>query len=61
MYYDYNYFLRLILLFANTDVSRHILVVDISILVKSNMDWKEYYSFLLYLTLVEKEASIRHL
>jgi hypothetical protein len=50
MYYDRNYSFRLILLFANTDVSRHILVVDISTLVKSNMDWKEYYSFLLYLS-----------
>jgi hypothetical protein len=50
MYYDYNYSLRPILLFANTDVSRHILVVDTSILMKSNMDRKEYYSFLLYLS-----------
>jgi hypothetical protein len=32
------YSLRSILLFANTDVSRHILVV----LAKSNMGWREY-------------------
>jgi hypothetical protein len=31
------YFLRPILLFANTDVSRHILVIDIFVLAKSNM------------------------
>jgi hypothetical protein len=31
-----------ILLFANTDISRHILVVGISILAKSNMNRREY-------------------
>jgi hypothetical protein len=37
-----NYSLRPVLLFANMDVSRHILVVDTSILVKSNMGQREY-------------------
>jgi hypothetical protein len=36
------YSLRPILLFANIDVSRHILVVDTSILAKSNMGRREY-------------------
>jgi hypothetical protein len=36
------YSLRLILLFTNMDVSRYILVVDTSILVKSNMGRREY-------------------
>jgi hypothetical protein len=31
------YFLRPIILFANTDVSRHVLVIDTSILAKCNM------------------------
>jgi hypothetical protein len=31
-----------IILFANVDVSRHILVIDTFILVKSNMGRKEY-------------------
>jgi hypothetical protein len=34
--------LRSIILFANTDVSRHILVINTSILMKSNMDRREY-------------------
>jgi hypothetical protein len=36
------YFLRLIILFANVDVSRHILVVDTSVLAKNNMNRREY-------------------
>jgi hypothetical protein len=36
------YSLRPILLFANIDVSRHILVIDTSILEKSNMGPREY-------------------
>jgi hypothetical protein len=36
------YSLRPIILFANIDVSRHILVVDTSVLGKSNMDEREY-------------------
>jgi hypothetical protein len=36
-----SYSLRFILLDANIDVSRHILVVDISILASSNMDRRE--------------------
>jgi hypothetical protein len=36
------YSLRPIILFANVDVSRHILVVDTSVLAKSNMDRREY-------------------
>jgi hypothetical protein len=36
------YSLRPILLVVNIDVPRHILVVDISVLVKSNMDRREY-------------------
>jgi hypothetical protein len=36
------YSLRSIILFANTNVSRHILVVDTSILAKSNMGRREY-------------------
>jgi hypothetical protein len=35
------YSLRPIILFANIDVSRHSLVVDTSILVKSNMSRRE--------------------
>jgi hypothetical protein len=38
----YEYSLRPILLFANTDVSRHILVVETSVLAKSNMGRREY-------------------
>jgi hypothetical protein len=37
-----SYFLRPIILFANMDVSRHILVIDTFILAKSNMDRREY-------------------
>jgi hypothetical protein len=36
------YSLRPILLFTNTDVSRHILVIDTSVLAKSNMGRREY-------------------
>jgi hypothetical protein len=36
------YSLRLILLHTNVDVPRHILIVDTSILVASNMDPREY-------------------
>jgi hypothetical protein len=35
------YSLRSIILFANIDVSRHILVIDTSVLAKSNMDRRE--------------------
>jgi hypothetical protein len=35
------YSLRSIILFANIDVYRHILVVDTSVLAKSNMDRRE--------------------
>jgi hypothetical protein len=38
----FQYSLRSIILFANVDVPRHILVVDTSILAKSNMDRREY-------------------
>jgi hypothetical protein len=38
------YSLRPIILFANTDVSRHILVIDTSVFAKSNMGRREYYS-----------------
>jgi hypothetical protein len=38
------YSLRPILLFANTDVSRHILVVGTSVLAKSNMGRREYHA-----------------
>jgi hypothetical protein len=37
------YSLRSILLFVNTDISRHILVVDISVSAKSNMGRREYF------------------
>jgi hypothetical protein len=37
----FHYSLRPILLFANMGISRHILVVDTSILEKSNMDRRE--------------------
>jgi hypothetical protein len=37
------YSLRSIILFANMDVSRHILVVDTSVFAKSNMGRREYY------------------
>jgi hypothetical protein len=36
------YSLRPIILFVNTDVSRHILMIDTSISVKSNMSRREY-------------------
>jgi hypothetical protein len=36
------YSLRSILLFTSMDVSRHILELDTSILMKSNMDRREY-------------------
>jgi hypothetical protein len=38
------YSLRPIILFANADVSRHILVIDTSVFVKSNMGRREYSS-----------------
>jgi hypothetical protein len=41
-YTIFRYSLRPIILFTNIDVSRHILVVDTSILAKSNMNWREY-------------------
>jgi hypothetical protein len=37
-----------ILLFTNIDVSRHILVVDISVLTKSNMGRREYCYFFMF-------------
>jgi hypothetical protein len=37
---------RPIILFAKMDVSRHILVVDTSILAKSNMGQREYYYYI---------------
>jgi hypothetical protein len=36
------YYLRPILLFANMDISRHILMIDPSVLAKSNMDRRDY-------------------
>jgi hypothetical protein len=42
------YSLRPIILFANIDVSRHILVVDTSILIKSNMGRREYKFFCVF-------------
>jgi hypothetical protein len=41
---DNYYSLRPIILFANIDVSRHILVIDTSVFVKSNMGRREYYN-----------------
>jgi hypothetical protein len=41
-YAKFYYSLRLIVLFANMNVSRHILVLDTSILAKSNMGRREY-------------------
>jgi hypothetical protein len=45
-YFAYNnineYSLQSILLIANSDVSWHILVLDSSILLTSNMSWREY-------------------
>jgi hypothetical protein len=38
------YFVRSILFFINTGVSKHILMLDTFIFVKDNMDWREYYS-----------------
>jgi hypothetical protein len=46
-----NYSLRPIILFANIDVSRHILVVDTSVLVKSNMGRREYKTFIQWVAL----------
>jgi hypothetical protein len=38
------YSLRPLILFANIDVSRHILMVDTSVLAKSNMGRREYHN-----------------
>jgi hypothetical protein len=37
------YFLRSIILFANIDIFRHILLIDTFVFVKNNMDRREYY------------------
>jgi hypothetical protein len=42
------YSLRPILLFANIDVFRHILVLNTSVLAKSNMNQMEYYYFCIF-------------
>jgi hypothetical protein len=39
---QFTYSLRFIILFTNIDVSRYILVIDTSILAKSNVDQREY-------------------
>jgi hypothetical protein len=41
-YFKLRYSLRPIIPFANIDVSRHILVIDTSVLAKSNMGRREY-------------------
>jgi hypothetical protein len=41
-FFQKSYPLRPIILFANIDVSRYILVIDIFVLAKSNMDRREY-------------------
>jgi hypothetical protein len=43
--HKYTYSLRPILPLINTDVSRHILVLDTSIFAKGNMEQREYLSF----------------
>jgi hypothetical protein len=40
--YKKQYSLRPIILFANMNISKYILVVDISVLAKSNMSRREY-------------------
>jgi hypothetical protein len=60
-----SYSLRPILLFANKNVSRHILVLDTSILAKSNMGRREYQNYMLreiHLNLQEtrNEAGLNH-
>jgi hypothetical protein len=47
LYNNMNYSLRPIILFVNIDVSRHILMVDTSVFVKSNMGRREYLVFFL--------------
>jgi hypothetical protein len=42
------YSLWLILLFANIDTSRHILMIDIFVLAKGNMDWRKYIVLIRY-------------
>jgi hypothetical protein len=42
------YSLRFIILFANVDVSRHILVIDTFVLAKSNMGRREYWSWYIH-------------
>jgi hypothetical protein len=42
---EFNYSLRSILLVANMDVSGYILVLDTSIFVTNNMDWRELVDF----------------
>jgi hypothetical protein len=47
------YSLRFILVDTNIDVSRHIVVVDTSILASSNMDRREYIKFISLVMQVE--------
>jgi hypothetical protein len=42
------YSLRPIILFTNIDVSKYILIIDISVLAKSNMGQREYKEWLIY-------------
>jgi hypothetical protein len=51
------YSLRSIILFAIVDVSRHILVVDTSVLGKSNMSRREYYPFNLNIYMVPTQLA----
>jgi hypothetical protein len=53
------YSLRSIILFANVDVSRHILVEDTSVLAKSNMGRREYQLSFVHLTRMNKPYLIR--
>jgi hypothetical protein len=53
------YSLRPIFLFANIDVSRHILVVDTSVLAKSNMGRREYYFLIEAIAWFQKQSSKR--
>jgi hypothetical protein len=54
------YSLRPIIVFANIDVSRHILVVDTSVLAKSNMGRREYGIYPIYKRLTYAVLVIKH-
>jgi hypothetical protein len=53
-----SYSLRSIILFANIDVSRHILMIDTSVLAKSNMNRREYFIIIMYIVVISCRQSV---